>query len=195
MSVVYRGKFLHGLKRLISSGTVSLPLGLQEKVLFDELYQKRWVVYAKVPFGGPQGVIEYLGRYTHKVAISNHRIHCFDEQAQTITFAYKDYRDGNKKQMMLSSLEFLRRFSQHILPKGFTRIRTYGYLCNRGREHRLKAVLLKMKLPLHPARVRVPLTVRLWERYGVTVSECPCCGNKTLKLVRVHYPFKGGADG
>ena len=97
------------------------------KKLLDILYKKDWVVYAKAPFGAPHAVIDYLGRYTHKVAISNHRIMGIDEQANTVAFAYKDYAHSNKqKQMVIDSKEFIRRFTQHILPKGFTKIRTYG---------------------------------------------------------------------
>jgi len=154
------------------------------------------VVYAKAPFGGPEQVIEYLGRYTHKVAISNHRLCSFDNATDTLTFQYKDYRaGGTQKQMTLSCPEFLRRFSQHILPRGFTKIRSYGYLANRGREERIRGVLLKLKLPQHPVPVQVPFTVRLWESYGVDVRTCPVCGGKTLRLVAVCYNFKGGEDG
>ena len=105
-------------------------------------------MYAKAPFGGPQAVIEYLGRYTHKVAISNHRIQSINDEAGTVSFDYKDYADGGKqKQMTLSIDEFIRRFEQHILPERFTKIRTYGYLANRNRHQCINKVLSKMKLP------------------------------------------------
>ena len=127
------------------------------KQLFNVLYSKEWMVYAKAPFGGPQAVIEYLGRYTHKVAISNHRIQSINEQTGAVTFTYKDYGDnGTQKQMTLTPDEFIRRFTQHILPERFTKIRTYGYLSNRGRHDRIKEVLKKMKLPLHKELVKIP---------------------------------------
>jgi hypothetical protein len=196
MSVVYRGKFLEGLKRLIKSGEVALPDAIEQNKWFSLLYQKPWVVYAKAPFGGPEQVIEYLGRYTHKVAISNHRLCSFDQADDTVTFQYKDYRGGGaQKQMTLSCTEFLYRFSQHILPRGFTKIRTYGYLSNRGREERIRDVLLQLKLPQHPPPVQVPFSQRLLEGYGMDVRQCPYCGNKTLRLVAVCYAFKGGEDG
>jgi Putative transposase/Transposase zinc-binding domain len=133
MGIVYRGKFLQALQQMITKGEVILPVDTERKQLFNLLYGKEWIVYAKAPFGGPQAVIEYLGRYTHKVAISNHRIQCLNEQDDTVTFAYKDYSDdGTQKQMTLSIAEFIRRFEQHILPERFTKIRTYGYLSNRG---------------------------------------------------------------
>ena len=161
MGIVYRAKFLQALQSLIARGEVILPAGqpgkADAKQLLDILYKKDWIVYAKAPLAGPHAVIEYLGRYTHKVAISNHRIMDIDEQNNTVTFAYKDYADGNKqKQMTLDSKEFVRRFTQHILPKGFTKIRTYGYLANRNRRNRINAVLVKMKLPLHKGLVKYP---------------------------------------
>ena len=98
--------------------------------------------------------------------------------------------------MTLQAQEFIRRFSQHILPKGFTKIRTYGYLANRNRQGRINAVLKKMQLPQHPAQaVSVPVEVRMRERFGVDVRKCPCCGQSTLELVAVYLPWKQADDG
>ena len=166
------------------------------KQLLNLLYKKDWVVYAKAPFGGPHAVIEYLGRYTHKVAISNHRIQTINGEDDTVTFAYKDYADGgNQKQMTLTGDEFIRRFEQHILPERFTKIRTYGYLANRNRHQRINEVLRKMKLPLHKELVKVPLQVHLLERFGIDMEQCPCCKNKTLRLLKIYYPWKQADDG
>ncbi|MDQ3843743.1 MAG: IS91 family transposase [Bacteroidota bacterium] len=188
MSIVYRSKFLQALKQLIDKGKVILPDKTEAKQLLDLLYQKDWVVYAKAPFGGPQAVIEYLGRYTHKVAISNHRISSINDD-DTVTFAYKDYADqGKKKLMTLSTAEFIRRFEQHILPKRFTKIRTYGYLANRNRHKRVGEVLKKMKLPLHKGLVKIPLELRLKQHYGIDINQCPCCKQKTLHLLKIVYP-------
>ncbi|VAW30731.1 Mobile element protein [hydrothermal vent metagenome] len=94
---------------------------------YKALFAKQWVVYCKHPFFGPQQVIEYLGRYTHRVAISNHRVQSIENG--TVTFTAKDYRNKGKKYMVtLTDQEFIRRFSQHILPKGFPKIRHYGIL-------------------------------------------------------------------
>lgn len=195
MSIVYRTKFLQALKKMIGKGNVVLPEKTNAKQLLDLLYQKQWVVYSKAPFGGPQAVIEYLGRYTHKVAISNHRITSIGEDG-TVTFSYKDYSDGGtQKQMTLSASEFIRRFAQHILPPGFTKIRTYGYLANRGRHKRINEVLKKMKLPLHRGLVKVPLELRLKQQYSIDTSQCPCCHQKTLQLVKIVYPFPRADDG
>jgi hypothetical protein len=196
MSIVYRGKFLQALQQMINKGEVILPADADLKQLFNLLYSKDWVVYAKAPFGGPQAVIEYLGRYTHKVAISNHRIQSINGEEGTVTFCYKDYADnGTQKQMTLAIAEFIRRFEQHILPERFTKIRAYGYLSNRGRHSRIREVLKKMKLPLHNGVAKIPMATRLIEQYGIDMKECPCCGNKTLQLVKIFYPWKNAGDG
>ncbi len=196
MSTVYRAKFLQALKQMIDKGEVILPGNKDEKQLLNLLYQKDWIVYAKAPFGGPQAVIEYLGRYTHKVAISNHRIVRINEQEHTVSFGYKDYTDGSKqKEMTLSIQEFVRRFEQHILPERFTKIRTYGYLANRNRHRRINEVVKKMQLPLHKGLVKIPIQVRLLEQFGIDINQCPCCKNKTLQLVKIFYPWKNVDDG
>ena len=141
-------------------------------------------------------MIEYLGRYTHKVAISNHRISGIDKQDDTESFHYKDYSDENKqKQMTLKGEEFIRRFEQHILPKGFTKIRTYGYLANRNRHQRIEAVLKDMKLPIHKAIINIPIQVRMLEKYGIDLKECSCCMGKTMELIGVVVPWKQNDDG
>ena len=100
------------------------------------LYRQDWVVYAKPPFGGPEHVLHYLARYTHRVAISNHRL--LSVSASEVCFRWKDYAHHSKQRtMMLASEEFLRRFVQHVLPRGFPRIRYFGFLANRRRSHML----------------------------------------------------------
>ena len=196
MSTVYRGKFLQELQQMITKAEVILPADTDSKQLFNLLYQKEWVVYAKASFGGPHAVIEYLGRYTHKVAISNHRICSMDAEQGTVSFNYKDYADGDKqKQMTLTIAEFVRRFTQHILPERFTKIRTYGYLANRNRHRRINEVLKQMKLPLHKGLVKIPIQVRTLEQFGIDMKECPCCKNKTLQLMKIFYPWKNADDG
>jgi len=196
MQSVFRGKFLQSLKQMIAKGEVVLPEGTEAKRLLNVLYQKDWIVYAKAPFGGPHAVIEYLGRYTHKVAISNHRIRSINDEDDTVTFDYKDYADQNKqKQMTLSTHEFIRRFEQHILPQRFTKIRTYGYLSNRDRHRRINEVLNKIRLPLHKGLVKIPLQLRMLVQFGIDMAECPCCKNKTLQLVKIFYSWKHSDDG
>jgi len=139
LSKVFRGKFVAGLKRAFQQGRLTFAgtlQPLQRENAFHSflrtLFRQNWVVYAKPPFGGPQHVIGYLARYTHRVAISNHRLVAF--QDDQVTFRWKDYAHGNKKKTMtLSSQEFLRRFLLHVLPRGFVRIRSFGFLANRCR--------------------------------------------------------------
>jgi hypothetical protein len=130
------------------------------------------------------------------VAISNHRISSINNEQGTVTFVYKDYADDNKqKQMTLSSTEFIRRFIQHILPGRFTKIRTYGYLANRNRHRRINEALKKMKLPQHKGLLKVPLELRFLQQYSIDLTECPCCKNKTLQLVKVYLPWMRADDG
>ena len=188
MAIVFRGKYLHELKKLLVESTISSPPGLDTKELFNLLYSKDWVVYAKKPFGGPQQVIEYLGRYTHKVAISNHRINSINSANKTVTFEYKDYSDQNQiKQMTLHADEFIRRFEQHILPKHFTKIRSYGYLSNRNRKSNIALILISLQLPLHPDKVKTPWNVRLAEKHKIDYSLCPHCKQSTLVLLVIQY--------
>ena len=140
LSRVYRGKFLAGLRTLQEQGKLTLPQLLQEPASFtawlSPLHAKDWVVYAKPPFGGPEQVLKYLARYTHRVAISNRRL--VQLKDGLVTFRYKDYAHaGQEKLLTLSAEEFLRRFVQHVLPKGFMKIRHYGLLSSRHREARL----------------------------------------------------------
>lgn len=143
LSRVFRGKFVAGLKRLFRHGKLVFhgscaPLA-NEKVFhafLRTLFREDWVVYAKRPFGGPEHVLHYLARYTHRVAISNHRI--VDVTDTHVTFRWKDYAHHNKRRLMtVTQEEFLRRFLEHILPKGFPRIRYFGFLANRRRAESL----------------------------------------------------------
>jgi hypothetical protein len=163
LSRVYRGKFLAGLRALAAQGKVTLPdLG--------PLYAKDWVVYAKPPFGGPEQVLKYLARYTHRVAISNHRLAKLE--TGRVTFRYRDYADSRKgKLLTLAAEEFLRRFVQHVLPKGFMKIRHYGLLASRQREARLRQarrlLLPRLALPGSAATEIAP----------AEPSRCPHCGS------------------
>jgi hypothetical protein len=113
--------------------------------LYDKLFSKKWVVYAKAPFGKPEHMIEYLGRYTHKIAISNYRILAIDTQNKTVTFSMKEYRNqGKKTTQTLSTKDFIKRFQNHILPKGFTRIRHYGFLSSSWKKEKLPQLQLQL---------------------------------------------------
>jgi len=136
MSIKYRGVFVSKLRKALPE----LP-----QSLYDKLFKKKWVVYAKPPFGRPEHVIEYLGRYTHKIAISNHRILSIDKAKKNVIFSLKDYKKGGKKTTLtLSNKEFIRRFQLHILPKGFTRIRHYGFLSSSWKKTKLPQLQLQL---------------------------------------------------
>jgi hypothetical protein len=149
--------------------------------LVREATRKRWVVYSKRPFAGPEQVLAYLSRYTHRVGISNRRLLGVDRQAGAVTFDYKDYADGARhKSMTLPLDEFIRRLRLHLLPPRFVKIRHYGLLANRGRQERLRqarALLGVSEAPLPPAPVRALL-------------KCPHCGWAALVLVRVLPPLR-----
>jgi hypothetical protein len=163
LSRVFRGKFLAGLKRTLRRRQIAF-----DRCLIRTLFKKDWVVYAKPAFGGPEAVLRYLGRYTHRVAISNHRLVSFD--GERVTFRWKDYAHGNQQRLMtLHTSEFLRRYVQHVLPRGFVRIRHYGYLANACRD---AALALGRKL--------IGFTPKPREADSVSASEppwrCPTCG-------------------
>src|SRR4029077_13152927 len=132
LAALFRGKFLAGLAQMLDAGELhlldsELKIAADRARWFSLLYSKGWILYAKRPFGGPQQVLRYLANYTHRVALSNRRIVAVDPQLQTVTFTYRDYRHGSKlKELALCALEFIRRFSLHILPSGLVRIRHYG---------------------------------------------------------------------
>jgi hypothetical protein len=184
---VYKAYFLKQMRKLKTDGKLRLSYEQEQhwKALLNVLFNATWIVYAKQPFGGPQQVVEYLGRYTHKVAISNHRIKKVDEQGN-VTFDYKDYADGNKKKAMtLTAQEFIRRFEQHILPFRYCKIRHYGYLGNNRRKKKVNEILAKMNLPQHPVLLHTSYVQRLTEQMGKDPFLCPCCGVGRLEKIPI----------
>src|SRR5580698_6178871 len=143
LSRVFRGKFVDGLKQAFQNGKLLFPGSLKPlgetkafHAFLRPLFRKDWVVYSKRPFGGPEHVLHYLARYTHRVAISNHRI--VNLADGKVTFRWKDYAHKSKQRLMtVTAHEFLRRFLLHTLPRGFVRIRFYGFLANRRRRELL----------------------------------------------------------
>jgi hypothetical protein len=134
LSKVFRGKFIESLRKAWSAGTLR---GVEDEAAFEKTIacsvRNDWVVYAKPPFGGPEQVLKYLSRYTHRIAISNSRLLSMDDR--TVTFRWKDYAHSNKRRTMtLEGREFLRRFLMHVVPGGFMRIRYFGFLANRRRK-------------------------------------------------------------
>ncbi len=173
MGKVFRAKYVEALKARI---------GAIDQSLVNGLFKKEWVVFAKRPFGNPKSVVEYLGRYTHKIAISNHRITDIDHQS--VTFTYKDYRKaGQKKLMTLDAMEFIRRFSLHILPKGFVRIRHFGILGSAGKKEAIP--LIKGQFP---QETLAPVEPRILEVYNPKL--CPHCKTETMANLEI-LPKRG----
>jgi hypothetical protein len=181
LSRVFRGKFLAFLRTAFRQGKLQFHGALAELAtyrgfarLFNNAYGCEWVIYTKRPFGGPEQVLRYLARYTHRVAISNHRlVSVADGQ---VTFLWKDYAHGNKqKKMTIAATEFLRRFFQHVLPKGFVRIRHFGFLANHQRNALLK--LCRDLLRCEP----VPTTVAATS--AIELPLCPACRRGRLHVV------------
>jgi hypothetical protein len=164
MEPIYKGFFLKRLNKLVRNGELKVKENIGWKKLKDDLYRTEWLVYAKQPMGNVSQVVEYLGRYSHKVAISNYRI--LEVTESVVRFKYKDYADNHKTKIMSLSLkEFIRRFEQHILPKGFVKIRHYGILGNNQRKKRVNAILAAMNLPLHPPVIKIPYQLWMMEKY------------------------------
>ncbi len=180
LSKVFRAKFLEGLLCAFKSGKLGDDTSVPK--LSHTLRNRDWVVYAKPPFAGPERVLAYLGAYTHRIAISNHRI--LSIQQGRVAFRYRDSADANKQKVMqLDALEFIRRFLLHVLPKGFVRIRHYGLLANRNRKAKIARcrVLLEAPKPEEPT----PQTrrERLLELIGVDIERCPVCREGRMAIV------------
>jgi len=182
LSKVFRGKLLYYLKRAYYNNKLKL-IGdneqLIEKQVFqcfiDRLYRKEWVVYCKPPFGSAEHVLEYLGRYTHRVAISNNRIVFFDNGL--VTFKWRDYRYKNKQKFMaVTAEEFIRRFLMHVLPDKFVRIRHYGILSNRKRIIKIgKCKRLLGSVFEVPSSNKLSSEELLFKLTGIDLRICPCC--------------------
>jgi hypothetical protein len=191
LSRVYRGKYLALLRQAQAAGRLHFSgrlAGLAEPAAFAPWlraqYRQDWVVYAKEPFGGPEQVLKYLARYTHRVALSNRRLRSFD--GEQVQFTAKDYAAGGRRRVVTwSAEEFLRRWVQHVLPRGFVKIRHYGLLANRGRSERLtlcRALLALLALGA-VAQVVVGVLGSGAEAGGGAQRCCPVCGSARWLVV------------
>lgn len=196
LSRVFRGKFIDLIKQAFAKDEIIFPgaiqhLKSQEKFskLLKQLWGKDWVVYSKKPFAGPQQVLDYLGRYTHRVAISNNRITSIDNGQ--VSFTYKDRKDkDSRKVMTLKADEFIRRFLLHVLPDGFMRIRHFGFLANRSKKHNLG--LCRQLLGLSPELPEVAKKTSrelMLDLTGVDSTKCPKCTRGTMIVIREFCDF------
>lgn len=189
LSKVYRGKFIFYLKKAHAEGSLVFPPGIAEQgtkegfaSIVRSLWKKEWVVYSKRPFAGPGQVLEYLGRYTHRVAISNNRI--INVGNGEVTFDYKDRRDDSKrKSLTLDAHEFIRRFLLHVLPDSFMRIRHFGFMANRSKKENLARCRRLLGVNVASAGPSRPATRDLMlQLTGVDIAQCPCCKAGTMRL-------------
>jgi hypothetical protein len=190
MGALFRGKYLHFMKQEYKYGSVKTELSeIEFSELINELYKKSWVVYSKPPFKKPETVFKYLAGYTHRIAISNHRIVAIkDEQ---VIFKWRDYADNNKKKIMsLHAHEFIRRFLLHVLPERYVKIRHFGLFGNRNRKKLLETCrkILKVSDDFHARNVET------WKETfhrltGIDINCCPECGKGTMIIVREIEPW------
>jgi predicted Zn-ribbon and HTH transcriptional regulator len=199
LSIVFRGKFLDLLKKacqrnqlLFVAQSACLANPVAFKLLIKGLRKKPWVVYAKKPFGSPDHVLDYLGRYTHRVALSNDRI--LSAHNENVTFSYRDRKNQDRKRAMtLDAHEFIRRFLLHVVPKGFVRVRHFGFLANRSKSLLSKCrqlLNLSFTVPKLPQRSVQDLMLQLT---GIDISRCPVCQQGTLVFV-ANLPVPGPWD-
>ena len=190
LSKVFRGKFISELEKLFVSGSLSFPCKLAKlespehwSVFIKTLYRKEWIPFVKETFKQFGNAIKYLGRYTHRIAISNSRITSVTDEG--VSFSVKDYRDGSSKTITLKGVEFIRRFLLHVLPRGFQKIRYCGFLNNRFKSRNLMIINnITGKIP--PARKLAGLSMAdiILAVWGVNIRICPACNCESLRQIR-----------
>lgn len=193
LSLVFRGKMLQALNRALRQGKLKFAGGiasLSSPAAFNkhlaESAKKSWVVYCKPPFAGPEQVLQYLSRYTHRIAISNRRLLDFSDGK--VTFSWKDYRDGTRKKMVLQAHEFMRRFLMHVVPKGFYRIRHYGFLANRNLSQSLH--LIRTYLKYTPPDLQ-PLSQSSDSQSSLQETTlCPVCKKGIMRTIALLAPLR-----
>jgi hypothetical protein len=189
LSEVFRGKFMDYLKKAFKKGELSFPGNTEPhgteqgfSQLINQLWENKWVVYSGEPFGSPQQALDYMGRYTHRVAISNHRI--VSVENGKVSFTYRDRKDNDKlKIMTLDADEFIRRFLLHVLPDDFMRIRYYGFLSNRCKKKNLSKCRQLLRLSPLPEPAEKTNQEMMLELTGIDINKCPCCGKGTMKVI------------
>lgn len=173
MGKMFRGIFISKMRTLIDNKELTFPDAQNTDRLLDALMEKSWVVYSKKPFAGPEKLLDYLGRYTHKIAISNYRILSCDDKI--VRFKWRDYSDDNKEKVMeLAPDEFIRRILSHVVPTGFMRIRTFGFLANACKTKNIEIIRDLLSYNPDPPKSKDTETLML-ETTGVDITLCPHC--------------------
>ena len=198
LSAVFQAKYLDSLERAarhkalhFRGETAELASPQRFAAFLETLREHHWVVYAKRPFAGPQQVIAYLGRYTHRIAISNHRLVDFSQG--TVKFRWRDYRHANRiKTMPLPAAEFIRRFLLHVLPPGFMRIRHFGLLANRARTVKLAKCRALLQQAPPPEPVCESAAETMHRLTGIDIERCPHCRAGKLFVVAILRPLSRG---
>jgi hypothetical protein len=186
LSEVFRGKFTDGLIELQDKGIIKLEGGsfVKDQKYLHPLYKTKWVVYAKKPLPTSDNVVEYIGRYSHKVAITNHRIKSFENGK--VNFSWIDYRTSKKGVMPLDADQFLKRFFCHVLPVGFMKIRHYGILSSRNKANNIHSVREQFNMAPIPNPIKGLGWIEAFKLlYGKHPKLCPCCKKGILQAVEV----------
>jgi hypothetical protein len=178
LSVVFRGMFMEQMTRSITTG--KLPFAGSYQQLKDRLYDKNWVVSVREPIKHPEHVLEYLARYTHRVAIANSRL--TELKDGSVTFRFKDRKANQMRYKTISAVDFIRRFLLHTLPKGFVRIRHYGFLANRNRKNNLAKIRRLFRLSLQKKQ-SASLQDMMLRLSGIDITLCPCCEKGKMRVV------------
>jgi len=185
MAALFKKLYLSRLQQAEThcNASLRLPRCVDSPALMASVGGKQWIVYAKRPFAGPKQVLEYLGRYTHRVAISNERI--LNIENGEVTFAYKDRKNNERRQMTLDAAEFMRRFLLHVLPQGFVKIRYFGFLSHRRKKEAI-ALIRELLGAQADIAAKMPETVReiLIRLTGTDIAKCPHCGSGNMVTIK-----------
>jgi hypothetical protein len=193
LSTVFKAKFCDGLEHLYKQNILQFNQEMNPRD-FDQFIKnikgKKWVVNSKPGFNGKQSVLEYLGRYTHRIAISNYRLVKLSDGR--VTFSYRDRKAGDVKRVMsLPVNEFLYRFSQHILPRGFVKIRHYGIFSTRVKQEKLALVTKALNQAQPQKQEKLTVTEVIFKTTGKDLTRCPCCNEGIMRVIKIIPPPRG----
>jgi hypothetical protein len=195
MAQTYRAHFLAGLQRALKRAQLVLPGPLAEPKRFAQMMEvlagKNWICFSRPPFSHPNKMLEYLSRYTHRIALSNQRLLAIE--GGEVTFSYRDRKDRNrKKELTISATEFITRFLQHVIPKGMPRMRHYGILCNRCKDEHLARCRELLGQPQVERKELPTDRVELYQHFtGCDILRCPACAQGMMEVVeKVARPWR-----